>query len=239
MDMTTMEPAATTSPATSSGGRKTLFGRAPVSATRDGWDRKMSVTLGYLKDAQTRLDEAEAHIAALQNRIETLEALTTTDDLTGISNRRGFHQAFLAELERCRRGASKGGLLVMIDLDNFKPVNDRFGHPAGDAVLKLVGRTLVDEIRRTDIAARIGGDEFVLLLTNTTSDEATARAQTIAWQLNNLSLAWDGHIIPVQASIGLKPFGANDRPEAIISSADDTLYASKTRRKENQATVPA
>lgn len=234
MDMTTIEPAAT-----SSGGRKPLFGRAPLSTTRDGWDRKMSVTLGYLKDAQTRLDEAEAHIAALQKRIATLEALTTTDDLTGISNRRGFHQAFLSELERCRRSASKGGLLVMIDLDNFKPVNDRFGHPAGDAVLKLVGRTLVDEIRRTDIAARIGGDEFVLLLTNTTSDEATARAQTIAWQLNNLSLAWDGHIIPVQASVGLKPFGANDRPEAIISDADDTLYATKTRKKENHATIPA
>jgi diguanylate cyclase (GGDEF)-like protein len=120
----------------------------------------------------------------------------------------------------------------MIDLDNFKTVNDTHGHMAGDAVLKLVAKTLATEVRKTDIAARIGGDEFVLMLSNTTKAKAVARAQMISWQLNNLSLAWYGDVISIQASIGLKEFDKDDHIENIIESADKTLYANKAERRE-------
>lgn len=201
------------------------------SLEMDGWSRKMSATLAYLKHTQDMLNTAETKIARQQERITLLENLATTDDLTGIKNRRGFYEAFLRELDCADRGISKGGLLVMIDLDNFKSINDAYGHLAGDAVLKLVAKTLGAEIRRMDVAARLGGDEFVLLLGNTTTDDATPRAQKMAWQLNNLSLAWNGHIIPVHASTGLKAFTGGDRAETILNSADGTLYAMKAERK--------
>lgn len=193
----------------------------------------MGATLAWLKHAQFMISLAESKIASQQERISLLEDLATTDDLTGIKNRRGFYECFAREIENCNRKTSKGGLLVMIDLDNFKNVNDTFGHMAGDAVLKLVARTLNNDVRKTDYAARLGGDEFILLFTNTTKGEAAARAQTITWHLNNLSLAWYGDIIPVQASVGLKAFGAGDRADAIIQAADGTLYTSKFDRKHN------
>jgi diguanylate cyclase (GGDEF)-like protein len=201
----------------------------------DGWTRKISVVLAHLNLAHKQLGAAEAALAAQQNRIALLEDLATTDDLTGLKNRRGFYEGFTRELECCERGISKGGLIVMIDLDNFKTVNDTFGHQAGDAVLKLVGKTLQNEIRKMDIAARLGGDEFVLLLSNTT--QAATRAQVIGWHLNNLSLAWDGNIIPVRASVGLKSFGAGDTAETVLRAADGTLYATKFERKTTAPTT--
>lgn len=197
----------------------------------DGWNRKMAATLAHLKNAYDLIELANHHIAAQQSRIAMLEDLATTDDLTGLKNRRGFYEIFEREIERCNRKTSKGGLLVMIDLDNFKAINDRYGHPAGDSALKLVARTLDQEIRKIDTAVRLGGDEFILLLANTTKAEAAARAQNIVWKLNNLSMAWYGDVIPVQASVGLKSFGAGDQAASILRDADGTLYACKTARK--------
>lgn len=199
-----------------------------------GWNRKMSATLAHLRQAYAALSQAEEKIGTLQERINLLQDLTTTDDLTGLKNRRGFREGFERELEVCRRMSSQGGLLVMIDLDNFKTVNDTYGHQAGDAALKLVARTLEQEIRKTDMAARLGGDEFVLLLSNTTKTKAVARAQMISWQLNNLSLAWYGEVIALQASIGLKEFNGNDSADQIIRCADNSLYASKASNKGGQ-----
>lgn len=204
-----------------------------IALMNDGWNRKMSAAIAWLRHAEAMISLAESKIAAQQERISLLEDLATTDDLTGIRNRRGFYECFVREIENCNRGVSKGGLLVMIDLDNFKSVNDTFGHMAGDAVLKLVARTLSNEVRKTDYAARLGGDEFILLFTNTTKKDAAARAQIITCHLNNLSLAWYGDIIPVQASVGLKAFGAGARADAILQAADGTLYASKFDRKHN------
>lgn len=199
-----------------------------------GWNRKMSATLAHLKHAYDTLSHAEVEIGDLRSRIVVLENLATTDELTSLKNRRGFFEAFQHEIETCSRMKTVGGLLVMIDLDNFKSVNDTYGHMAGDAALKLVARTLSGEIRKTDVAARLGGDEFVLLLSNTTKEKAVSRAQMISWQLNNLSLAWDGDIIPLQASIGLKEFGSKDRIESILQSADETMYANKNASKSER-----
>lgn len=198
---------------------------------KDGWERSMGATLALLKQAHDMIEHAEDVIFSQEKRIRQLEKAATTDELTGMLNRRGFYDAFNGEIERCSRGLVKGGLLVLIDLDNFKNINDTHGHLAGDAALRLVGRTLRAEIRAMDAAARLGGDEFVLLLSHATKSDAAARAQNIGWKLNNLSLAWYGEEIPVRASLGLKGFGAGDTAEAIFSAADAGLYEQKEARK--------
>jgi len=197
---------------------------------QDGWQRCMSATVAWLNGAQTMLGRAEELLAAQAARISALEDLATSDELTGLKNRRGFFDAFAQELDRCERGISKGGLLALIDLDNFKIINDTYGHMAGDACLRLVAKTLAQEIRVMDSAARLGGDEFVLLLSNTTKGEAAARAQKLAWQLNHLSLAWYGEEIPVRASLGLKSYKKGDSAKKIFSAADIALYADKREK---------
>lgn len=199
---------------------------------KDGLSRCMGATVALLKYAHKMIERAEETIQAQEGRIAQLEDLATTDDLTGLKNRRGFFESFMRELDKCDRGLSQGGLLVMIDLDNFKSVNDTCGHLAGDACLRLVARTLESEIRVMDVAARLGGDEFVLLLSNTSKECAAGRAQSLAWQLNHLSLAWYGEEIPVRASLGLRAYGAGDRADKIFNAADIALFASKQKRKE-------
>lgn len=198
---------------------------------KDGWERSMSATLALLKQAHGMIEHAEDVIFTQEKRIRELEKVATTDELTGMLNRRGFYDAFTGDIERCNRGLIKGGLLVLIDLDNFKNINDTYGHLAGDAALRLVGRTLKNEVRAMDAAARLGGDEFVLLLSHTTKGDAASRAQDIGWKLNNLSLAWYGEEIPVRASLGLKGFGAGDTVETIFNAADAGLYEQKEIRK--------
>lgn len=187
--------------------------------------------LSMLKDTQSALHTAKAQIENQQARIRTLEALSSTDELTGLTNRRGFVDAFARELDRAKRGQSKGGLLLMIDLDNFKGINDTYGHAAGDAALQLVAATLNATIRRMDIGARLGGDEFVVLFANADMATAAARAQQLSVRLNSLTLRYKGERIPVRASLGMKTYKSGDTVEDIFAAADKTMYAAKASRK--------
>ncbi len=197
---------------------------------KDGWKRSMSATVALLRQAHDMIEKTEHIMARQEKRIAQLESLATTDELTGLKNRRGFFDDLVRELDRCERDLSTGGLLILVDLDNFKAINDTHGHMAGDACLRLVARALDAEIRVMDTAARLGGDEFVLLLSNTTKEKAAARAQNMAWRLNNLALAWHGNVIPIQASLGLESYKKGDRMENIFNAADLSLYASKKHR---------
>lgn len=200
-------------------------------AERESWLRTMGVSISLLGHASARIEQADARIAELQKRIELLEQQATHDELTGILNRRGFFEAFTQELGRVERGYSGGGLLILIDLDNFKMINDTYGHQAGDAALRLVGKTLSGGSRSMDICARLGGDEFVLLLANTEREKALARAQNLIKQLNSLSLVWYGAEIPVRASLGLKDYRGGETPESIFGEADAHLYNEKRGSK--------
>lgn len=188
-------------------------------------------TIALLKQAEKSLAGAQAQLKEQAERIRHLEAIATTDELTGIHNRRGFFTQFHKELDRAARGQSEGGLLILIDLDNFKTINDTHGHPAGDAALKLVARTLAADIRVMDTAARLGGDEFVLLLANTNRDKAAIRARDLVARLNALSLVWYGTEIPVRASLGLREYNPGDKAERIFKDADTAMYASKLENK--------
>ncbi|MCI5061186.1 MAG: GGDEF domain-containing protein [Alphaproteobacteria bacterium] len=198
---------------------------------KDSWWRSMSTTLALLKQASHLIEQAENQIAAQRQRIETLEKLSSTDELTGIHNRRSFMSSLKRELDRVSRDKSQGGLLIMIDLDNFKSINDTYGHEAGDAALKVVAKTLAEDIRVMDIVARLGGDEFVILFVNTTRKQALARAQNLIRTLNNISFVWQGQEIPVRASLGLKEYKRGSQIEHLFAAADANMYENKRQLK--------
>jgi len=205
---------------------------APID---DGSLRNITaLALGLLRETQAALDEANARITLQQEHISRLESLAATDMLTGLTNRRGFMEAFERELDRTRRGHTKGGLLIMIDLDNFKTINDTYGHAAGDEALKLVSQTLSAAVRKMDVAGRMGGDEFVLLFSNADILGAVERAQQLAMRLNSLVLRHQGERIPVRASIGMKAYTGEDSIEAVFAAADEKMYAVKNRNRKEQ-----
>ncbi len=203
----------------------------------NGLHRVLATAMSLLGQAQTELDQNRRQIEELKSKIAHLEEAATTDLLTGLKNRRGFEQSFEGELDRVQRGKSIGGVLLMIDMDNFKTINDNYGHQAGDACLKLVGQVLKHEVRAMDTAARMGGDEFVILMTDTTADALLARIQGLIWKLNNLSLIWEDNELQIGASIGMKPYDRTHSAAEIFSAADQDMYANKRRAKEAALTA--
>lgn len=165
------------------------------------------------------LQAAHAKLAQQERRIAQLELQVTRDELTGLMNRNGFYDSFLREVDRTRRGYSEGGLLILVDLDNFGMVKETYGNEAADAALRLIARTLEDNSRAMDVCARMSGDEFVLLLANTKREAALARAQNLIKKLNHLSYVWYGAEIPLRASLGLKDYGRNDTVESMFGAS--------------------
>lgn len=194
------------------------------TAQKESWWQSMGTTLSLLKQAHKIIADSEKRIAELQR-------LSSTDELTGIMNRRGFMHTFARELDRVNRDKSQGGLLIMIDLDNFKSINDTYGHDAGDAALKVVASTLATDIRTMDVAGRLGGDEFTILFVNTTRKDALERAQFLIKKLNNLSFIWNGEEIDVRASLGLKEYGKGSTAKNIFNAADASMYKNKHQLK--------
>ena len=186
-----------------------------------------------LQTAYKAIKKADQRIKHQNARIEELEALATRDELTGMMNRRGFFEVLRAEIDRANRDRNDGGLLIMIDLDNFKYINDTFGHAAGDACLKYVADFLEREIRLMDCAARLAGDEFILLFPKTNKDKAMKRAQELALRLNALTMPWKGGHIRITASVGLRDYSAGDQIEDILEDADKNMYEDKRQRKHS------
>ncbi len=188
-------------------------------------------TTELLKTAYRMLCKTEKELSEKEERIKDLEKLLTIDELTQTGNRRGFYSRFEGELDRTNRGENKGGLLIIIDLDHFKSINDKFGHQAGDEALKTVGAFLKSNVRPMDMVARMGGDEFIILMPNTDIAKAMKRARKIGNSLNNLSFKWNETIIHIHASLGLKEYEQGDTIEAIIEQADKGMYENKKIRK--------
>ena len=173
--------------------------------------------------------EAEQRIAEQRARIRYLEDLSITDELTGLLNRRGFHVELDRALARARR-RGETGILLLCDLNNFKPINDTFGHPAGDAVLCAVAGLLCRQTRRSDYVARLGGDEFAVLMTDTAPTRAGSRAARLQAQVNQLRVEWEDARIPVSAGFGLEAYDGKSRPGSLMIAADRALYRGKQPR---------
>jgi diguanylate cyclase (GGDEF)-like protein len=163
-------------------------------------------------------------IAALREANARLQEQSQRDDLTGLYNRRYMHVRLEAELARVQRGGKL--MLMMVDLDGFKRVNDEEGHDVGDAVLAAVARALIEATRRVDVVARYGGDEFVILLPDTELEGARAVSARV---LDHARAAARGvcPAIPVSASIGMTTLRPTDDPAEVIRRVDEQLYAAK------------
>jgi diguanylate cyclase (GGDEF)-like protein len=167
-----------------------------------------------------------ASVAELRDRMTQLEALADTDTLTPLPNRRRF----LRELERAVAQASRHGTpaaMLYVDLDSLKTINDLHGHFAGDAALVHVAKLLSGLIRSTDIAARIGGDEFALLLDHLDLESAIDTAERIARCISSTPLDLGGTLIELQASIGTAAILAGDSVEDVMQRADRNMYVAK------------
>lgn len=154
---------------------------------------------------------------------EQLYRLSITDPLTNVYNRRFFMQMLEQEIERTRR-TGRAFSIVMLDLDHFKSINDRFGHAAGDLVLKTIVDALKKRIRKTDILARWGGEEFTILLPETPVDSAANLVEELRANLDSLTVQGVGH---VTASFGIAAYAPSDTVDTIIMRADHTLYEAK------------
>lgn len=166
---------------------------------------------------------------ALREKAGEYEQLSVTDPLTGLLNRRYLEERIAEEIVRSKRHRFSVSLM-MLDVDEFKSYNDRYGHPAGDAALRIVGDILKDCLRGADVAARYGGEEFAILLPQTAADEASQIAERIRREVEKAEFPSR----QVTVSIGVAALGKEvDSPRDLISAADVALYAAKNQGRNN------
>jgi diguanylate cyclase (GGDEF)-like protein/PAS domain S-box-containing protein len=170
---------------------------------------------------------------------QKLEQLSRIDEPTGLLNRRAFNEDLHGRLNRSvRRGRS--GALIYVDLDNFKPVNDTYGHKKGDEVLKSIGGILQDSIREYDLAARLGGDEFALWLDDTNARIAHRRGRSIVEACRRLSDYSAKAETPLGVSVGIAVFDPEGEEgfDGLIARADEAMYEAKRNGKGQAAMAP-
>lgn len=175
-----------------------------------------------IKRLRRQLTERQGHSDLLRN-------LAMIDPLTGLYNRRFAEQRLAAEVARSER---KGHPLTVLtlDLNNFKEINDTYGHLAGDQVLHEFAAQLNKVIRGSDLAVRLGGDEFLVLLPECTVEQL----ELVLGRLGVLEVDWHGEKIPVTFSAGWKQYEFGERPEEMLARADEILYARKRASKKAQ-----
>lgn len=162
----------------------------------------------------------------LKARIAELERLVVCDTLTPLFNRRHF----MEELDRwCWRTHRYGGEygLLFIDVDNLKTVNDTLGHQVGDMLLMTIAKGLLGAVRRSDLVARIGGDEFAILLDNIPEAELGGKAERIAKVIGKLSIDHAGVTLTPSVSAGFTPIEPGIKPSELLLRADRSMYAAK------------
>jgi diguanylate cyclase (GGDEF)-like protein len=153
----------------------------------------------------------------------TLADLSVTDALTGVGNRRRLD----AELETFCAAGKPGGALLLIDIDHFKAFNDRYGHPAGDRCLREVASCLSLNLRRRDLVARFGGEEFAVVLADMTDGEALETANRLRKSVAAQIFDVEGEPVTVTVSIGLAEATGQTSPTHLVAAADAALYAAK------------
>jgi len=175
---------------------------------------------------QQRLAQAEEKLQQQAEQIQRQISEARTDSLTELPNRRAFRDELDRQIAQWQRKRIPF-CLMMIDADHFKDLNDRYGHPAGDQVLRSLGEALRGTLREMDLVARVGGEEFAALLPSTNAGEAIRAAQRVRAAVEAKRFHVDQHELSVTVSLGLASAEANDNAVSLIKRADEALYASK------------
>lgn len=197
----------------------------------------MHVTASYLPPTDARIDALARENAALRAEVERLRSLAHTDGLTGLPNRRYLDERLEHEVVRAVRYQQPLSVLV-IDVDDFKVVNDTWGHNKGDEVLAWVARFLSTQLRACDVACRTGGDEFVVLVPGTGREGAETLAQRIRDTLATLRRGTGHNDHPVKMSIGQASLGPGTGDAAtLLAAADRAMYQVKARTKQGRKPV--
>lgn len=224
--------------------REQLMAGADLNALKSGIAENLhrinsSVDLFLAKETE-RANAAELKVAAMTEQLEFLENETdalrssmreeheraTRDALTGVPNRLAYEERLQFEFERWSRYGRPLAMIV-VDIDHFKSINDRFGHQAGDRVLKAVAGQLLRNVRETDFLCRLGGEEFVLLLPDTDVAHAATVAEKLRGQVANCRFNYRDQMINVAVSCGVAGFHTSDEPETVFARADEALYRAK------------
>ncbi|MGE3776020.1 MAG: GGDEF domain-containing protein [Pirellulaceae bacterium] len=176
---------------------------------------------------QQQLDTAELTLMEQAAEITSYMSEARTDTLTGLPNRRAFEDALAREVAEFHRHETCVSV-AMIDIDFFKRFNDRYGHQAGDAVLVHVSQTLRKTMRETDLVARLGGEEFVILMSSLGSDEAKQAADRARSAIEQSTCQYEGQTLSVTNSCGLAMLLPVEDGKQLVNRADQALYASKS-----------
>ena len=166
------------------------------------------------------IDRLRDKVAQLQERVEQLDRLAHQDSLINLPNRRGFMRELDRLIARVGRYGESAAMLF-VDLDGLKMINDTFGHGAGDEALIQVAEMLTKGVRRSDVVARIGGDEFGILLENSSDERAHETAARLTDLISGTDLVYEGDALPLSVAIGVSVISAEDSAEAVIARADE------------------
>jgi diguanylate cyclase (GGDEF)-like protein len=180
-------------------------------------------------DPETLLSEVKRlrlEVVQLQQRVAVLDHLAHQDALIELPNRRGFMRQLERIIDRVSRYDDRAALLF-VDLDGLKMINDTFGHRAGDEALIQVADLLTRGVRRSDIVARIGGDEFGILLENATDESAHDTAARLVDLICGCEFDHDGDSMPLSVAIGVGMIDGSEGPDAVMARADEEMYRRK------------
>lgn len=197
--------------------------------------KKFEASIGLL---QEKLGEAHSECNSLYSEIQHLRVKSQLDPLTGLPNRAGFMDRAQQEFERALRYGNKLTVAVA-DIDHFKKVNDRYGHQAGDTVIVEVGSIIANNLRKSDFVCRYGGEEFVMLLTETNLEKAMQVAEKIRLAISNCPFAFRDRRVQVTCSIGVAELQANQSISELVERADVALYEAKNAGRNRAMTQRA
>jgi diguanylate cyclase (GGDEF)-like protein len=181
-------------------------------------------------DSKAAVRRLRTQLAKAQARMAELQASADTDFLLDIPNRRGFERELNRSIAYIKRYHASGALIVL-DVDRLKPINDAFGHAAGDQVLKAVVAVLLGHVRASDVIGRLGGDEFALLLWNLSETDARAKAAALEEAVDRLTFVFRGRTVTSGASAGVAILGLHAEAGRALEEADRAMYVRKAQRR--------
>ncbi|MFK4605696.1 diguanylate cyclase (GGDEF)-like protein [Bradyrhizobium diazoefficiens] len=211
-------------------GRKISASRSKPATKRPAKPPRRGASLDGTKDSAKIIRGLRSRLKAAERRVAELEAAADTDFLLEIPNRRGFERELTRAIAYMKRYRATGALIVL-DVDRLKPINDSFGHAAGDEVLKAIVGALTRQVRASDVVGRLGGDEFALLLWNLNETDATAKAAAFEQTIDELSFVFRSQNVTAGASAGVALLGAHSDAGRALEEADAAMYVRKARRR--------